>query len=157
MQLVRRIYRREHAREAKRAAKEIGLSCVGPDTDYRKVRARKGQSVEDKGAPYALSPERLQDEQATQSADAWISGMGITIEAADPCERMPMMRAEEGFARPGKAILSGVPLVPKNLDEPKAFDKTRFDELLEPRGKLGVPRDNEVESHPRSHVSLPDG
>jgi hypothetical protein len=119
------------------------------------VLAREGQNVKDKGAPYALPPERPQDEETTQAAHVWISGMGIAIEAADSCEEVPAMRGEEGFARLGKAILSGVPLVPKNLGEPKAFREARFDELLEPRGKLGLLRDNEVWSHARFRIPLP--
>lgn len=110
-----------------------------------------------KGAPYALLTEGLRDEKATEAAHGWISGMGVTIEAADSCERVPVMRDEEGFARLGKAIDPGAPLVPKNLDEPRTFGQARLNELLEPRRKLGLLRDKQVRRHARCRVPLPDG
>ena len=113
--------------------------------------------MKNKGAPYALPTERLRDEEATQAAHGWISGMGIAIEAADSCERAPLIRGEEAFARVGKAIYPGVPLIPKNLDEPKTFGQARLDELLEPRRKLGLPRNNEVRGHAGCRVLLPHG
>ena len=113
--------------------------------------------MKDKFAPYALLTEGLRDEKATEAAHGWISGMGIAIEAADSCERVPVMRDEEGFARLGKAIYPGAPLVPKNLDEPNAFGQARLDELFEPRRKLGLLRDEKVRSHAWCRVPLPNG
>jgi len=84
-----------------------------------------------KGAPYALLTEGLRDEKATEAAHGWISGMGVTIEAADSS--------------------------PKNLDEPRTFGQARLNELLEPRRKLGLPRDKQVRRHARCRVPLPDG
>jgi hypothetical protein len=83
--------------------------------------------------------------------------MGVAIKTADSCERVPVMRGKQGFSRLGKAIDPGVPLIPKGLEEPKAFSHARLDELLEPHRKLGLLRDNEVRRHAGFRVSLPNG
>ena len=113
--------------------------------------------MKDKGAPYPLLTERLRDEQATQAAHGWISGMGVAIKTADSCEQVPVMRGKQGFSRLGEAIDPGVPLIPKGLEEPEAFSHARLDELLEPHRKLGLLRDKKVRSHAWCRVPLPNG